>query len=107
MVMYLKLSELMHTATALTSDVFPAFCNPTRESSISCLKNKLKQKYCCVEYKCTIVTNQHVMLRSQQNVHTGSPTNFTLSEKGSHLSQAELRVNREIKIICHRGMFEN
>jgi hypothetical protein len=44
MVMHLKLSELMHTATALTSDVFPAFCNPTRESSISCLKNKLEKK---------------------------------------------------------------
>lgn len=32
---------MIHTATALTSDVFPAFCRPTRESSISCLKNKL------------------------------------------------------------------
>jgi len=49
----------------------------------------------------TIATNQYAMLKSQQNVHTGTPTNFTLAEKGSHLSQAELRVNREIKIICH------
>lgn len=31
------------TAMALTSEVFPAFCKPTRESSISCLKNKLKR----------------------------------------------------------------
>ena len=54
----------------------------------------------------TIATNQYAML-SQQNVHTGTPTNFTLAEKGSHLSQAELRVNREIKMICHRVMFEN
>lgn len=29
------------TAMALTSEVFPAFWRPTRESSISCLKNKL------------------------------------------------------------------
>lgn len=29
------------TAMVLTRDVFPAFWRPTRESSISCLKNKL------------------------------------------------------------------
>jgi hypothetical protein len=33
--------EIALTAIALTREVFPAFCKPTRESSISCLKNKL------------------------------------------------------------------
>lgn len=47
----------------------------------------------------TIATNQYAMFKSQQNAHTGTPTNFTIAEKGSHLSQAELKVNREINMI--------
>jgi hypothetical protein len=33
--------QIALTAIVLTREVFPAFCKPTRESSISCLKNKL------------------------------------------------------------------
>ena len=41
-----------------------------------------------------IATNQYALLKSHQNVHTGTDANFTLAEKGSHLSKKKLRVNR-------------
>jgi hypothetical protein len=65
MIIYLKSSELMHTATALTRDVFPAFCRPTKESSISCLKNKLKKENTTAVSRIVIIW--YVLLQSQQN----------------------------------------
>lgn len=50
-----KIRDIL-TAMALTRDVFPAFWRPIRESSISCLKNKLK---------CTLI-NSKKELRSQK-----------------------------------------
>jgi hypothetical protein len=43
----------------------------------------------------TAATDQYAMLKSQHTVHAGTPTNFTIAAKGSHLSQADLRANRE------------
>jgi hypothetical protein len=43
----------------------------------------------------TAATDQYAMLKSQHTVHAGTPTNFPIAVKGSHLSQAELRANRE------------
>lgn len=38
------ISNYILTAITFTSEVFPAFCSPIKESSISCLKKRLKQQ---------------------------------------------------------------